>query len=118
MINYVVRRLAQAVPQLFIISILLFGLMQAFGDPIATLGGRTPPRSSAVQLPREEVFLRQRREERGLDDPLRPEDRPPRSSGFRERRICHRGYNAAVGVEIDFSASGAGLEAGFDPRAH
>src|SRR5512139_3249150 len=45
MINFALRRLAQAIPQLFIISIILFALMQAFGDPIATLGGRVPPRS-------------------------------------------------------------------------
>ena len=44
MTNYILRRLAQAIPQLFIISIILFTLMQAFGDPIATLGGRIPPR--------------------------------------------------------------------------
>jgi peptide/nickel transport system permease protein len=44
MVNYVLRRLAQAIPQLFIISIVLFMLMQAFGDPIASLGVRTPPR--------------------------------------------------------------------------
>jgi len=61
MINYIVRRLAQAVPQLFIISILLFGLMQAFGDPLATLGARTPPRA--------EDKIRLRRQ-LGLDQPV------------------------------------------------
>ena len=61
MINYIVRRIAQAVPQLFIISILLFGLMQAFGDPIGTLGGRTPPR------PEDRNRLRR---QLGLDQPL------------------------------------------------
>ncbi|MEW5938217.1 MAG: ABC transporter permease, partial [Chloroflexota bacterium] len=44
MTTYIIRRLAQAIPQLFIISLILFTLMQAFGDPIATLGGRVPPR--------------------------------------------------------------------------
>ncbi|HEX5839938.1 MAG TPA: ABC transporter permease [Anaerolineales bacterium] len=44
MTNYILRRLGQAVPQLFIISIILFTLMQAFGDPVATLGARTPPK--------------------------------------------------------------------------
>jgi len=44
MTAYILRRLAQAVPQLFIISIILFMLMQAFGDPVATLGARTPPK--------------------------------------------------------------------------
>lgn len=46
MTAFVLRRVFQAVPQLFIISLLLFGLMQAFGDPLATLGGRTPPRAA------------------------------------------------------------------------
>src|SRR5512141_1722254 len=46
MTTYILRRLAQAIPQLFIISIILFMLMQAFGDPIATLGGRVPPRAA------------------------------------------------------------------------
>lgn len=46
MTAFVLRRMAQAVPQLLIISLLLFALMQAFGDPLATLGGRTPPRAA------------------------------------------------------------------------
>lgn len=45
MVRYVIRRLLQAIPVLFIITFLLFILMQASGDPVATLGGRTPPRS-------------------------------------------------------------------------
>ena len=61
MINYVVRRIGQAIPQLLIISLLLFGLMQAFGDPIGTLGGRTPPR------PEDRLRLRR---QWGLDQPL------------------------------------------------
>jgi peptide/nickel transport system permease protein len=44
MTTYILRRLGQAVPQLFIISVILFALMQAFGDPVATLGARTPPK--------------------------------------------------------------------------
>jgi peptide/nickel transport system permease protein len=44
MTTYILRRLGQAIPQLFIISIILFALMQSFGDPVATLGARTPPR--------------------------------------------------------------------------
>lgn len=44
MFKYVIRRLLQAIPLLFIISIVLFVLMQATGDPLATLGGRQPPR--------------------------------------------------------------------------
>ncbi|MBN2118220.1 MAG: ABC transporter permease [Anaerolineales bacterium] len=45
MTTYILRRLAQAIPQLFIISIILFTLMQGFGDPVATLGARTPPKA-------------------------------------------------------------------------
>lgn len=44
MTTYILRRLGQAVPQLLIISVILFALMQAFGDPVATLGARTPPK--------------------------------------------------------------------------
>ncbi len=61
MVNYILRRLAQAVPQLFIISLALFLLMQAFGDPIASLGVRTPPR------PEDKARLRR---QLGLDQPL------------------------------------------------
>ncbi len=61
MTNYILRRLAQAIPQLFIISVILFMLMQSFGDPIATLGGRTPPR------PEDRERLRR---QWGLDQPV------------------------------------------------
>ncbi len=61
MTNYILRRLAQAIPQLFIISIILFVLMQSFGDPIATLGGRVPPR------PEDRERLRR---QWGLDQPV------------------------------------------------
>jgi peptide/nickel transport system permease protein len=61
MTNYIIRRLAQAIPQLFIISVILFSLMQAFGDPIATLGGRVPPR------PEDRERLRR---QWGLDQPV------------------------------------------------
>jgi len=61
MTNYILRRLAQAIPQLFIISIILFMLMQAFGDPVATLGARTPPK------PEDKVRLRRML---GLDQPV------------------------------------------------
>lgn len=44
MSTYILRRLGQAIPQLFIISVILFALMQGFGDPVATLGARTPPK--------------------------------------------------------------------------
>jgi len=61
MTNYILRRLAQAIPQLFIISIILFMLMQAFGDPIATLGGRIPPRQEDKERLRRQL---------GLDQPM------------------------------------------------
>lgn len=61
MVNYVLRRLAQAIPQLFLISLILFLLMQAFGDPIASLGVRTPPK------PADRARLRR---QLGLDQPV------------------------------------------------
>lgn len=61
MVNYIIRRLVQAIPQLFIISIVLFALMQSFGDPLATMGARTPPRAAD-----RERLMRQL----GLDQPL------------------------------------------------
>lgn len=61
MVNYIARRILQALPQLFIISVILFALMQSFGDPLATLGARTPPR------PEDKERLRRKL---GLDQPL------------------------------------------------
>jgi peptide/nickel transport system permease protein len=61
MTNFILRRLAQAIPQLFIISIILFALMQSFGDPIATLGGRVPPRAEDRERLRRQL---------GLDKPM------------------------------------------------
>ncbi len=40
MTRYIIRRLLQAIPLLFIISLILFILMQNMGDPLATMGGR------------------------------------------------------------------------------
>jgi peptide/nickel transport system permease protein len=40
MSRYIIRRLLQAIPLLFIISLILFVLMRASGDPVATMGGR------------------------------------------------------------------------------
>jgi len=59
MVNYIIRRLVQAVPQLLIISVILFALMQAFGDPIATLGARTPPRPEDKERLRRQLGLDQ-----------------------------------------------------------
>lgn len=44
MTRYIVRRLLQAIPLLFLISLVLFVLMQNMGDPLATMGGRTVTR--------------------------------------------------------------------------
>jgi peptide/nickel transport system permease protein len=40
MTRYIIRRLLQAIPLLFVISLILFLLMRSAGDPIATMGGR------------------------------------------------------------------------------
>ncbi len=61
MLNYIIRRLVQAIPLLFLISLLLFVLMQAFGDPIASLGVRTPPRPADRERLRRQL---------GLDQPV------------------------------------------------
>ena len=59
MSTYILRRLAQAIPQLLIISVILFALMQSFGDPIATLGGRIPPRPEDKERLRRQMGLDQ-----------------------------------------------------------
>lgn len=46
MTRYILRRLLQAIPLLFIISAVLFTLMQNMGDPLATMGGRTMTRAA------------------------------------------------------------------------
>jgi peptide/nickel transport system permease protein len=40
MTRYIIRRLLQAIPLLFLISLVIFVLMQNMGDPLATMGGR------------------------------------------------------------------------------
>jgi peptide/nickel transport system permease protein len=57
MTNYIIRRFAQAIPLLLIISIILFTLMQAIGDPIATLGGRIPPKAEDKERLRRRLGL-------------------------------------------------------------
>ncbi len=44
MTRYIIRRLLQAIPLLFIISVMLFVLMRNTGDPLATMGGRRATR--------------------------------------------------------------------------
>jgi peptide/nickel transport system permease protein len=46
MTQYILRRLLQAIPLLFIISVAIFVLMMNMGDPLATLGGRHATRPS------------------------------------------------------------------------
>jgi peptide/nickel transport system permease protein len=43
---YILRRLLQAIPLLFIISVILFVLLRNMGDPLATMGGRQATRSA------------------------------------------------------------------------
>lgn len=61
MIRYIIRRLLQAIPLLFIISLVLFILMQNMGDPLATMGGR--------RVTRKEDRIRLARQ-LGLDKPV------------------------------------------------
>lgn len=61
MTRYIVRRILQAVPLLVILSMVLFGLIQNIGDPLATMGGRN--------LTRPEDRRRLTRQ-MGLDKPL------------------------------------------------
>jgi peptide/nickel transport system permease protein len=61
MSRYIIRRLLQALPLLFIISVVLFVLMQNMGDPLATMGGRKVTRSEdRIRLARQ----------LGLDKPI------------------------------------------------
>jgi peptide/nickel transport system permease protein len=61
MTRYIIRRLLQAIPLLFFISLLLFILMQNMGDPIATMGGR--------KVTKQEDRIRLARQ-LGLDKPI------------------------------------------------
>lgn len=46
MTRYIIRRLLQAIPLLFLVSLIAFVLLQNMGDPLATMGGRNVTRSS------------------------------------------------------------------------
>jgi len=61
MTRYIIRRLLQAIPLIFLISVILFVLMQSVTDPLATMGGRTVTRKED-----RERLTRQL----GLDKPL------------------------------------------------
>jgi peptide/nickel transport system permease protein len=43
---FIVRRLLQAIPLLFIVSVILFVMLHNMGDPIATMGGRQVTRAA------------------------------------------------------------------------
>jgi peptide/nickel transport system permease protein len=61
MTRYIVRRILQTIPLIFILSIVLFVLMQNIGDPLATMGGRTVTRAEdRIRLARQ----------LGLDQPV------------------------------------------------
>jgi peptide/nickel transport system permease protein len=61
MLRYVIRRILQAIPLMFIISVVLFALLYNIGDPLAMMGGRNPTRAED-----RERLARQL----GLDQPL------------------------------------------------
>jgi len=61
MTRYILRRLLQAIPLLFVISLVLFFLMQNMGDPIATMGGRNVTRSADRERLKRQL---------GLDKPI------------------------------------------------
>ena len=61
MTRYIIRRLLQGIPLLFIISLVLFVLMMNMGDPVANMGGR--------RVTRPADYLRLKRQ-LGLDKPI------------------------------------------------
>lgn len=61
MSRYIIRRILQAIPLLFIVSIILFVLTMELGDPLATMGGRRATRPAD-----RERLTRQM----GLDQPM------------------------------------------------
>jgi peptide/nickel transport system permease protein len=61
MSRYIVRRLLQAIPLFLIVSLIIFVLLQSAGDPLATMGGRMPPRAADRERLRRQL---------GLDQPI------------------------------------------------
>jgi peptide/nickel transport system permease protein len=59
--RYILRRILQGIPLLFIISFILFILMMNMGDPVATMGGRRVTRSTDYQRLKRQL---------GLDKPI------------------------------------------------
>ncbi len=61
MTRYIIRRILQGIPLLFVISFILFVLMMNMGDPVATMGGRRVTRSTDYERLRRQL---------GLDKPV------------------------------------------------
>src|SRR5690348_17306842 len=59
--RYIIRRLLQAIPLIILVSLTVFVLLQATGDPLATMGGRAPTRSEDRERLRRQL---------GLDKPV------------------------------------------------
>jgi peptide/nickel transport system permease protein len=61
MTRYIIKRILQGIPLLFIISVVLFGLMMSMGDPVATMGGRRVTRAADYERLKRQL---------GLDKPI------------------------------------------------
>jgi len=59
--RYLIKRLMQGIPLLFIISVVLFALMMSMGDPVATMGGRRVTRAADYERLKRQL---------GLDKPI------------------------------------------------
>jgi peptide/nickel transport system permease protein len=59
--RYIIKRLLQGIPLLFVISVILFVLMMNVGDPVATMGGRRITRKSDYERLKRQL---------GLDKPI------------------------------------------------
>jgi peptide/nickel transport system permease protein len=59
--RYILRRLLQSIPLVLLVSLIIFVLLQATGDPLATMGGRSPTRPEDRERLRRQL---------GLDQPI------------------------------------------------
>ncbi|MEP6984238.1 MAG: ABC transporter permease [Chloroflexota bacterium] len=59
--RYVIRRLLQGIPLIILVSLTIFVLLQATGDPLATMGGRSPTKAEDKARLRRQL---------GLDKPI------------------------------------------------
>lgn len=57
MLRYIIRRLLQSIPLLILVSLVIFLLLQSAGDPLATMGGRQPPRAEDRERLRRQLGL-------------------------------------------------------------